>query len=107
MANNDREICMKFRSMIVQMVEINKMQSSRLYIGILCLRGLLRIICFFFLEVKEVSPISLFGSLNNRFMTFIDSLGCCLYEWIVMVGVALGIRVCGEEMHGGMEGDGV
>lgn len=54
-----------------------------------------------------MSPISLFGSLNNRFMTFIDSLGCCLYEWIVMVGVALGIRVCGEEMHGGMEGDGV
>lgn len=35
-----------------------------------------------FLEVKEVSPVSLLGSSNNRFMTFIDSLGCRLYEGI-------------------------
>lgn len=35
----------------------------------------------FFLEVNEMSPVSL-GSLNSRFMTFIDFLGCRLYEGI-------------------------
>lgn len=26
---------------------------------------------------------------------------------LLMVGVALGMRICGGGMHGGMEGDGV
>lgn len=26
---------------------------------------------------------------------------------LLMVGVALGIRICGGEMHDGMEGDGL
>lgn len=37
MANNDTEICMTFRNMVVQMVEINKMQSARLYIYIIAI----------------------------------------------------------------------
>lgn len=34
MANNDAGICMKFRNMVVQMLETTKMQSARLYIAI-------------------------------------------------------------------------